>query len=111
MYFFALLTIDINSMIPSYLTQSGWPAIAQGENGKLLHRENVNKIGNFTLLGQKLNIIASNNPFKDKLVQYKKSSLKITQEIVKNYNDYRFDQVFKRSEFLAEKAIKIWKIN
>ena len=23
-------------MIPSYLTQSGWPAIAQGENGKLL---------------------------------------------------------------------------
>ena len=31
-----LLTIDINSMIPSYLTQSGWPAIAQGENGKLL---------------------------------------------------------------------------
>ena len=31
-----LLTIDINSMIPSYLTQSGWPAIAQGQNGKLL---------------------------------------------------------------------------
>ena len=31
-----LLTIDINSMVPSYLTQSGWPAIAQGENGKLL---------------------------------------------------------------------------
>ena len=23
-------------MVPSYLTQSGWPAIAQGENGKLL---------------------------------------------------------------------------
>ena len=31
-----LLTIDINSMIPAYLTQSGWPAITQGENGKLL---------------------------------------------------------------------------
>ena len=31
-----LLTIDINSMIPSYLTESGWPAIVQGENGKLL---------------------------------------------------------------------------
>ena len=31
-----LLTIDINSMVPSYLTQSGWPAIAQGQNGKLL---------------------------------------------------------------------------
>lgn len=31
-----LLTIDINSMIPSYLTQSGWPTIVQGENGTLL---------------------------------------------------------------------------
>ena len=31
-----LLTIDINSMIPSYLTQSGWPTIVQGENSTLL---------------------------------------------------------------------------
>ena len=31
-----LLTIDINSMIPIYLTQSGWPAIAQGQNSSFL---------------------------------------------------------------------------
>ena len=31
-----LLIIDVNSMIPSYLTDSSWPAVAQGQNGKLL---------------------------------------------------------------------------
>ena len=31
-----LLTIDINSMIPIYLTESNWPAILQGQNGELL---------------------------------------------------------------------------
>ncbi len=31
-----LLTIDINSMIPIYLTESNWPAVAQGQNGELL---------------------------------------------------------------------------
>ena len=31
-----LLIIDINSMIPIYLTESNWPAIVQGQNGELL---------------------------------------------------------------------------
>ena len=31
-----LLLIDINSMVPIFLTQSGWPAIAQGQNGSFL---------------------------------------------------------------------------
>jgi uncharacterized protein with ParB-like and HNH nuclease domain len=81
-----------------------------GEGAKLIHGEYVNRIGNFTLLGQKLNIVASNNPFKDKLVQYKKSSLKITKEIVDNYDEYKFDQVVSRSKELAVKALNIWKL-
>ena len=31
-----LLLIDINSMIPVYLTNSNWPAVVQGQNGNLL---------------------------------------------------------------------------
>ena len=31
-----LLLIDINSMIPVYLTNSNWPAVVQGQSGKLL---------------------------------------------------------------------------
>jgi len=81
-----------------------------GEGAKLVHGEYVNRIGNFTLLGQKLNIVASNNPFEDKLAQYKKSSLKITKEIADEYDEFKFDQVVSRSKALAKKAINIWKI-
>ena len=31
-----LLIIDVNSMVPGYLTDSSWPAVVQGQNGKLL---------------------------------------------------------------------------
>ena len=31
-----LLLVDLNSMIPAYLTDSNWPLILQGQNGKLL---------------------------------------------------------------------------
>ena len=31
-----LLIIDINSMIPAYLTESNWPAVIQGQNSRLL---------------------------------------------------------------------------
>ena len=31
-----LLIIDINAMIPIYLTNSNWPAVVQGQNGELL---------------------------------------------------------------------------
>tara|TARA_B110000914_G_scaffold81502_1_gene71737 strand:+ start:342 stop:1277 length:936 start_codon:yes stop_codon:yes gene_type:complete len=31
-----LLIIDINAMIPIYLTDSNWPAVTQGQNGELL---------------------------------------------------------------------------
>jgi hypothetical protein len=82
-----------------------------GDGSKLIHGEYVNRIGNFTLLGQKLNIVASNSPFEDKVVQYKKSSLKITKDIVDNYEEFKFEQVKIRSSQLAKKALKIWKIS
>ncbi len=31
-----LLIIDMNSMVPSYLTDSNWPAVVQGQNGEML---------------------------------------------------------------------------
>ena len=82
-----------------------------GDGAKLTHADYVNRIGNFTLLGQKLNIVASNNPFQDKLEQYKKSSLKITQEIVDDYEEFRFNESANRSKILAKKAVKIWSLS
>jgi hypothetical protein len=56
-----------------------------GENSEDKHKEYVNRIGNLTLLGQKLNITASNNPYERKLAEYKKSNFCLTKDICNNF--------------------------
>lgn len=78
-----------------------------GEGAVELHREHVNKIGNLTLLAQSLNISASNNPFKAKVMEYKKSNIQITKEIL-DYDQFKFEQVVERCKELGGKAVIIW---
>ncbi|RLA24996.1 MAG: DUF262 domain-containing protein, partial [Gammaproteobacteria bacterium] len=82
-----------------------------GENSLELHKNFVNKIGNFTLLAYDLNIIASNNPFKDKLFEYSKSNIQITKNICREFQEkeFTFSEVTKRSVSIAQKAISLWK--
>jgi len=83
-----------------------------GKDALELHNKFVNKIGNFTLLSGSLNIIASNNPFKDKLNEYAKSNIQLTKNICNDYlnDEFTFDEVTKRSKLLAEKAVRIWSL-
>lgn len=75
-----------------------------------LHKKNINKIGNLTILGQALNIKASNNPFHSKKNEYAKSVFLLNKEdLVKNYTDFKFPQVEQRGKSLAKIAVKIWK--
>lgn len=78
-----------------------------GDKSLIKHKKYVHLIGNMTLLGEKLNIQAYNNPFAKKKNTYRKSSFLITQELAKQ-NDFRFVHVDKRSEKLADVALKIW---
>jgi len=71
------------------------------------HKDYVWRIGNLTILGEKLNIVASNNPFQSKIKEYKKSDFKINQ-IIAGYKKFKFGEVEKRSKELAKKAVKIW---
>jgi hypothetical protein len=80
-----------------------------GENALLKHKEYVNRIGNLTLLGEKLNIKAKNNPFLNKKREYKKSNIRLTQELM-DYGRFDFKTVEKRGKYLAEMAVNIWKI-
>ena len=83
-----------------------------GENSLERHKEFVNKIGNFTLLAGTLNIIASNNPFHDKLSEYAKSNIQMTKDICTEFNDkdFTFEIVSKRSKDIAQKAVEIWRL-
>lgn len=76
---------------------------------KELHKKYINRIGNLTILGEGLNIKASNNPFRSKIEEYKKSVFLLNKDLVSNYKKFRFSQVDQRGEKLAEIAVKIWK--
>ncbi len=81
-----------------------------GDDAVEEHSEWVNKVGNFTLLAKKLNIQASNNPFLAKTDQYKESNIALTKDVAESYNDFRFTEIKARSEELAKKARKLWKL-
>lgn len=81
-----------------------------GDNALKNHKDYVNKIGNLTILGQKLNIVASNNPFEAKKKEYQKSNITMTKEIAKKYNDFRFTEVDSRGKVLAQKAPTLWNL-
>ena len=61
------------------------------------------------MLADSLNIQASNNPFAKKKESYRNSSLSITKSLGEKF-DFKFEDIEKRGEDLAEKAIEIWKI-
>ena len=81
-----------------------------GDNSIEKHKTYVNRIGNFTLLGQKLNIVASNNPFADKLIEYKKSNISLTTDIANNFTSFKFIDVEERSISMGKEAIELWNI-
>jgi uncharacterized protein with ParB-like and HNH nuclease domain len=80
-----------------------------GDKCESKHKKYVNYIGNMTLIGESLNIQASNNPFIRKKNNYRKSNFLITNELA-NQNDFKFSHVDKRGTRLTELALKIWKI-
>ncbi|MCK6605890.1 MAG: DUF262 domain-containing HNH endonuclease family protein [Ignavibacteriaceae bacterium] len=81
-----------------------------GINSIKEHEKYVHTIGNLTLIAQVLNIKASNNPFLVKKKEYKKSILQLNKDLVKNYNNFKFNDLKRRAEKLAHQAVAIWNI-
>ncbi|CAH0169407.1 DUF262 domain-containing protein [Peribacillus simplex] len=78
-----------------------------GTNAKEQHMKYVNRIGNFTLIAKKLNIIASNNPYKNKVKEYQKSNIHLTKMLT-NLDEFKIQQVKDRSTEFATKAVQLW---
>jgi uncharacterized protein with ParB-like and HNH nuclease domain len=79
-----------------------------GNNALVLHKEKVVKLGNMTLLSAPLNIKASNNPFLAKKLEYAKSIIQITRKL-RRFDEFKFEQIDRRSKELAHLSVKIWK--
>jgi uncharacterized protein with ParB-like and HNH nuclease domain len=106
--------VELEHIIPQNITSKrskeefgNWSEYL-GKQSNAKHKIYIDLIGNMTLLGDKLNITASNNPFHRKKKSYEKSSFKITEKIADRYNEFKFPQVEERGNELAELAIKIW---
>jgi len=79
------------------------------EEIRALHRENLNKIGNLTIIKGEWNISMSNRLFSEKKEDYRKSEFQITKDL-SNYYKWTFEEIDKRSKQLAEEACKIWSL-
>lgn len=66
-----------------------------------------NKIGNKILLEERLNLEAGLNPFEKKKSKYEDSDFAMADSITE-YDEWKQDQIDKRTEELAQKAPKIW---
>ena len=77
------------------------------DNDKIEYEDYLNRLGNLTILQDRLNIRASNNSFNTKKEFYKSSHLAITNSLTK-YNNWGYDQILKRQEELYELARDFW---
>lgn len=105
--------IQTEHIIPQRLS-NGWIDYLINKTSKekkeilALHQENINKIGNFTIIKGTWNQSMSNRLFDKKKKDYEKSEFGITNDL-KNYDIWTFDQINSRCETLANTALEIWK--
>lgn len=97
-------TVDTKKCLKEY---GDWISYL-GKDAVLKHEQHVDRIGNYTLLGQKLNIKASNNPFRSKKKEYKKSNICLTKQVAEKFSRFKFKQVDERSKNFAKTAVRIW---
>lgn len=75
-----------------------------------LHGEYLAKLGNLTMLGKKLNIVASNNPYEAKRLEYAKSEIKMTR-LLAEIDTWGLQQIDTRTEELAKQATSLWSLS
>lgn len=74
-----------------------------------LHGEYLVKLGNLTMLGKKLNIVASNNPFEAKKIEYEKSEIAATRELA-SAKEWGLIQIDLRTAELSKQATELWRL-
>jgi hypothetical protein len=77
------------------------------EKIEALHKENLDKIGNLTIIRGGWNISMSNKLFEEKKNAYGRSEFQITNELT-TYDKWTFIEIKKRTNSMAKKALKIW---
>lgn len=98
--------VHIEHIMPQTLSDAWRQALGEDADQ---HELFVNRWGNLTLLGGKLNITASNQPFAEKVALYRQSKIAMALALAA-YEDWGLPQVEARQAQLAEIAEGIWRI-
>jgi hypothetical protein len=72
-------------------------------------KEYIDLIGNLTIIKGEWNQKMSNRSFDTKKRSYELSEFSINKDLANNYKKWSFNTIKRRSEELAENALKIWK--
>lgn len=76
--------------------------------GKETFEEYCNQIGNLTLLNERMNARAQNEPFAQKKREYESSEFEMTKEVAEEYEYWSTNNIETRTKLLAGKAPNIW---
>jgi uncharacterized protein with ParB-like and HNH nuclease domain len=100
--------ISLEHIMPQNPKGKSWEHLKTSD--KELYEFSVDRIGNLTLLQNRLNSKAGNKDFATKKREYyEKSAVKLTRELVE-YPTWDFDSIDKRQEQLFEYVKEIWKL-
>lgn len=104
-------TVDIEHIAPSGSFRddkySKWKRYL--DCGEEEFEENRKRLGNLTLLEDKYNKAAGDDPFEEKLLYYRNNTdFRMTQEIAEEYDEWGVSKIDERSEDLAKIAVDIW---
>lgn len=101
---------DSNSVtLEHILPQRNWEREWEENYDVISHKDFHKRIGNLTLLGQKLNSDEKSNSFDKKKEAFKKSQIIITRKITE-YDTWLPADIEKRQEELADIAVKVWSL-
>lgn len=72
-----------------------------------LHKENLDRIGNLTIIKGEWNSSMSNRLFDEKKGEYDKSEFQITKNLI-TYEKWTFNEIENRTKDMVDEALKIW---
>ncbi len=76
--------------------------------GKETFKSYCNQIGNLTLLNERMNARAQDDPFIQKKREYEGSEFAMTRDVASQYENWSTDNIEKRTKILSNKAPFIW---
>lgn len=100
-------TITLEHIIPRSPDEQ-WLVYLKRNN--MLHEDWVYKIGNMTLILGRANSKMKNSPFDEKRDKYYTTSTLEINESIKKVKKWSTTEIIQRQNFLAEQAVKIWKL-